>query len=862
MTNFMMRRTIMSKTQPQLSLLDRLALIDKEVIKVLGKQKDNIITITSIDVFHSYVSACLNTGIIAIDTETNNSLDPLTCKLMGLCLYAPGIKAAYIPINHRDPITKTKLINQVSEEDVKTELQRVLESSIKIIMHNGKFDYEVIKCTCGISVVPYWDTMIAARLLNENESASLKIQYASKIDKSQESYNIEKLFKDVQYADVKPELFALYSATDSYMTYKLYEYQLSLMNNEKKIFKLFMDIEMPLIPIVAEMELCGALVDVKYCSKLKEKYETQLVEIDEKIQNEIYNIQDIIDEWKESDEGKEKERVFPPEKVVLTTAPEVLEKRFPLFDPSSGKRYKEGKSLAAQLQDPIKLSSPKQLAILLYDVLKAPNVNRNKPRGTGKHEIEDIRYEAISALEWYGVDPETCGFEDEDITRLESLRNICELLSKRRKVEKIITTYLNPIPALAQHWGDGKIRFQLNQLGARTGRFTSGGAWKFYDHETKVNLPGLNSQNLPSENHEIRLMFKAEPGRIFVGGDISQQEPKITAHISLDENMIRVYEEGKDIYASIAQLIYKNNYEDNLEFFDTEKTQTNSEGKERRKTGKTIILATMYGMGKKSVALKLNITPSEAEKMLNAFYDQYVGVQKAIDISIAHCKKYGYVEDILGRKRRLPNIQLPMYQTQFINSPTPNDRSAERLLRGLLDGKETLTKEELKELKKQALENNIHIISNERLIKKAERQSFNARIQGSAATLTKAIMVMVDSDSRIKRLGGRLVFQIHDELIMDCPIEHAEAIKEILKEIIEHSSTKVRLVLPMKCDMTVETRWGEDTMTTELKAAYQKLIKNEVDKPLDKLCEEFCNFPRESISQIICSDNEILEFEW
>ena len=62
----------MSKTQSQLSLLDRLALIDKEVIRVLGKQKDNIITITSIDVFHSYVSACINTGVIAIDTETNN----------------------------------------------------------------------------------------------------------------------------------------------------------------------------------------------------------------------------------------------------------------------------------------------------------------------------------------------------------------------------------------------------------------------------------------------------------------------------------------------------------------------------------------------------------------------------------------------------------------------------------------------------------------------------------------------------------------------------------------------------------------------------------------------------------------------
>ena len=120
-----------------------------------------------------------------------------------------------------------------------------------------------------------------------------------------------------------------------------------------------------------------------------------------------------------------------------------------------------------------------------------------------------------------------------------------------------------------------------------------------------------------------------------VGGDISQQEPKITAHISLDENMLQVYEEGKDIYASIAQSIYNNNYEDNLEFFDPEKTQINLEGKKRRKVGKVIILATMYGMGKRSVARKLGITPEEAEEMLNAFYSQYEGVKKAIDFSIS-----------------------------------------------------------------------------------------------------------------------------------------------------------------------------------------------------------------------------------
>ena len=124
---------------------------------------------------------------------------------------------------------------------------------------------------------------------------------------------------------------------------------------------------------------------------------------------------------------------------------------------------------------------------------------------------------------------------------------------------------------------------------------------------------------------------------------------------------------------------------------------------------------------------------------------------------------------------------------------------------------------ELEELRKQARENNIIIVSNEEFIKKAERQSFNARIQASAATLTKMIMVMVARDALIKKLGGRIVFQIHDELILDCPIENVDAIKTRLKAIMENSSTAVEIVLPMKCDMTTETRWGEDTMTTELR---------------------------------------------
>ena len=112
---------------------------------------------------------------------------------MGLCLYTPGLNNAYIPVNHTD-LQGNKFDWQVTEEDIQEQLLRL--SSVKILMHNGKFDYQVLYCTCGVKLDIYWDSMVAAKILDENEkSAGLKQQYIDKIDSSIEKYSIDKLFK-------------------------------------------------------------------------------------------------------------------------------------------------------------------------------------------------------------------------------------------------------------------------------------------------------------------------------------------------------------------------------------------------------------------------------------------------------------------------------------------------------------------------------------------------------------------------------------------------------------------------------------------------------------------------------------------
>lgn len=469
----------------KVSLAEKLALIKVKVLEVLGKQKKNVIVIKDKVTFEDYVSKAIEFGRIAIDTETNNSTDPMTCQLMGLCLYYEGGKQAYIPVNHVNPETGERLEWQLTEEDCREQLQRIKDAGTFVVMHNGKFDYEVIKCTCDIEIEPDWDTMIGAHTINENERMGLKPQYISKIDPTQEKYDIDHLFT-VPYKYVDPEIFALYAATDSMMTDKLYVYQVAILEapGNERLYWLFKNIEMPIVKVAGDIELIGVCIDQEFGERLKVKFNKTLEDIDQKIDQEMINLQPTINAWKLSGAANERIKQFEPKKSKMSLAK--LEEKYPYIDKKTGKRYKVGKTLTEQLGDPINLASPTQLAILFYDILKCPVVSKKSPRGTGKDELEAIA-------------------EKTDIT-------LCKLILERRGIVKLISTYIDVIPALAQHWPDGRIRYKLNSVGTDTGRFSSGGEFKFLDGDTPMEISGINSQNIPSrgDGKITRMLFTAK----------------------------------------------------------------------------------------------------------------------------------------------------------------------------------------------------------------------------------------------------------------------------------------------------------------------------------------------------------------
>ena len=104
-------QTLKSKN---VSIEEKIRLITENVNRILGGYSSDTVVIKSREELTEYINKAIDNGIIAIDTETNNSLDPLTCKLMGACIYTPGLDNAYVPVNHVDLNTRERLGWQVT----------------------------------------------------------------------------------------------------------------------------------------------------------------------------------------------------------------------------------------------------------------------------------------------------------------------------------------------------------------------------------------------------------------------------------------------------------------------------------------------------------------------------------------------------------------------------------------------------------------------------------------------------------------------------------------------------------------------------------------------------------------------------
>lgn len=720
------------------SLYDRISDIVAIVNTKLGHHAKEYVLLRDEKSVYDYFDNIIQYGAGAIDTETS-SLDPITCTIAGTCLYVPGMKPAYAPMHHVSYVTGAESANQVPDEVIRECIIKCEEARVRWDFHNAKFDRRVFKNQLGVEITPHWDTQLGGSCLNENESHKLKDLYPKYVDPTAtDSLSYDKLFEGIPFTLIPITTAYLYAAGDGLKTWELAEFQKKYLNSERLPgpWNVFWNIEMPIIPVVAAMEDRGITLDTDFAAELSVKYNQMMKEQEAKVYEVISMYDKEIAAYKAANPNH-----------ILT--------------------------------DPIGLGSPKQMAIIFYDIMGMKSPDPKKPRGTGEEIIETFDTPLSKALLEY------------------------------RGTQKLLSTYIDKMPNVINP-KTGRIHCSFHQYGAATGRFSSSDP---------------NMQNIPSHNKEIRKMFRARPGYVLISSDFSQQEPRTLAHMSGDKHLIQAYLDGKDIYAWIAERIYKVPYEECKEFRPD--GTKNPEGKKRRDSVKSIILGIMYGRGAKAIAEQIGSSVKEAQRIIDVFYDSFPTVKKWMDKVLSDAHRTGFVETAWGRKRRLPDVQLPPYEFVLIEGAGAQASSFDPLNfdddQGEAGVDPALVQKYEKRLSsaygwkakrdiiEQAKKEGIRIIDNGGKIADAERQCVNSIIQGSAADMTKVAMISIYNDEQLRAMDCHILIPVHDELIVECPEENAKACAERVSRLMVEAA-KEKVTVPMKCDAEITYAWYGDAV--------------------------------------------------
>jgi len=301
---------------------------------------------------------------------------------------------------------------------------------------------------------------------------------------------------------------------------------------------------------------------------------------------------------------------------------------------------------------------------------------------------------------------------------------------------------------------------------------------------------------------------------------VSQQEPKCLAALCRkqgDSQMYNTFMQGKDLYSEIASKAFNKPYDDCKEF--RQDGSTNKEGKARRTQAKSILLGVLYGRGTESIAEQLGTSVEEAQEIKDSVFRGFPAIKKFEADSIQMSKDYGFVTTVCGRKRRLPSMMLPDFEitwkdgTSQDSDPLNFDGEIDTEVPEAIQHK-WLTKirrapfGQRRHIYEQANEEGLWVIDHTR--DKDVTKVVNARIQGSAADLTKLAMIELHNNERLKELGFRMLIPVHDEIIAECPLENAKECATLLAATMSKAAEQI-LEMPIKCDVEVTKEWyGEE----------------------------------------------------
>lgn len=583
----------------------------------LKKNQGNYSACTNLSELKSFIDKIFESKekTVAFDTETD-SLNTQNANLLGFSLSFEKGKAIYVPVILPSDIFAAA-VQIINKEDSLKELKRLFDSpEITIVMHNGKFDLEVL-ATNGMNldrssfadnaddnngtenfsdnsvttasaenfsanrssnasakkntiIAPkckIFDTMLAAWLLNPSQEGKGVFSLENLGEKLLGLKGIE--FNEIvpkgkTFADLELETAYPYAAEDADFTYQIYEI-LKDKIEQANLHKLFYEMEMQILPILANMEQSGIHLDKKAL--------------------QIYN-QEL------------NQKISEKEKKIYDTV---------------GHEFN--------------IASTKQLQTVLFE---ERGLKTSKKTKTG-YSTDTLVLEELAA-------------STNDI--------VPQLILDYRSYTKLQSTYVESLPQLAD--SQSLVHTSFLQTGTATGRLSS---------------RDPNLQNIPvrDENgRRIRRAFTANDGKIFISADYSQIELVVLAHLSGDKNLSQAFLDGIDVHKATAALIAGIKPQD--------------VSPEQRRAAKTVNFGVMYGMSAFGLAKDLGISRTQAKDFIEQYFKTYSGVKDFISQTIRKAQENGYVETFLGRRRYVPEInssnKLVQNSAQRICINTPIQGSA------------------------------------------------------------------------------------------------------------------------------------------------------------------------------------------
>jgi len=502
--------------------------------------RDGYQTLLNWDDLERWLALITTATLTSLDTETT-SLDPLAARLVGISLAISPGEAAYLPLAHNYAGAPQQLPLDEALQRLKPWLES--EEKPKLGQHL-KYDRHIF-ANHGITLRGIVaDTLLQSYVLESDKAHDLGALAARHLGLSTISYDevTGKGAARISFAQVELARASAYAAEDADVTLRVHRALLPRLEEDARLLHVYRDIELPLAEVLFSMERTGVLLDVDALARQSDELGRRMMELEAEAH--------------------------------------------------------------AQAGQPFNLSSPKQLAEILFAKQGLPVVKKT-PSGTPSTDEEVL---AQLALDY----------------------PLPKLLLEHRSLAKLKGTYTDKLPRMVDS-RTGRVHTSYSQATAVTGRLAS---------------LDPNLQNIPvrsTEGRRIRSAFIAPPDHAILSADYSQVELRIMAHLSDDPRLLEAFAAGEDVHRATA-----------AEVFGITPSEV---GADQRRAAKVINFGLIYGMSAFGLARELGLERSAAQAYMDRYFARYPGVARYMEETRRLARQQGYVETVLGRRLWLPEIR-------------------------------------------------------------------------------------------------------------------------------------------------------------------------------------------------------------